>query len=35
VLSKNTVCVVSVCGQYARDYVTKPQFFGIRIAQRF
>jgi outer membrane receptor protein involved in Fe transport len=35
VLSKNTVCVVSVCGQYARDYVTKPQFFGIRVAQRF
>jgi hypothetical protein len=35
VLSKNTVCVVSVCGQYARDYVTKPQFFGIRIGQRF
>jgi len=35
VLSKNTVCVVSVCGQYARDYVTKPQFFGIKIAQRF
>jgi outer membrane receptor protein involved in Fe transport len=35
VLSKNTVCVVSVCGQYARDYVTKPQFFGIKVAQRF
>ena len=35
VLSKNTVCVVSVCGQYARDYVTKPQFFGIRIGERF
>ena len=35
VLSKNTVCVVSVCGQYARDYLTKPQFFGIRIGQRF
>ena len=27
VLSKNTVCVVSVCGPYARDYPTKPQFF--------
>lgn len=35
VLSKNTVCVVSVCGGYARDYVTKPQFFGIKIGQRF
>jgi outer membrane receptor protein involved in Fe transport len=35
VLSKNTVCVVSVCGAYARDYVTKPQFFGIRVGQRF
>jgi iron complex outermembrane recepter protein len=35
VLSKNTVCVVSVCGAYARSYVTKPQFFGIRIGQRF
>jgi iron complex outermembrane receptor protein len=35
ILSKNTVCVVSVCGAYARDYVTKPQFFGIKIGQRF
>ncbi len=35
VLSKNTVCVVSVCGAYARDYPTKPQFFGVKIAQRF
>ncbi len=35
VLSKNTVCVVAVCGAYARDYVTKPQFFGVKIAQRF
>jgi iron complex outermembrane recepter protein len=35
ILSRNTVCVVSVCGAYARDYVTKPQFFGIKIGQRF
>ena len=35
VLSKNAVCVIAVCGAYARDYVTKPQFFGVRIGQRF
>jgi iron complex outermembrane receptor protein len=35
VLSKNTVCVVAVCGAYAREYVTKPQFFGVKIGQRF
>jgi iron complex outermembrane receptor protein len=35
VLSRNTVCVVAVCGAYARNYPTKPQFFGVKFAQRF
>ncbi len=36
-LSKNAVCIPSavLCGPFARLYPTKPQFFGIRVGQRF
>lgn len=30
-LSLNTQCATQFCGQYARAYPTKPQFFGIKI----
>jgi len=35
ILSKNSVCTPGLCGQYARLYPTKPQFFGVRIGQKF
>lgn len=35
ILSKNYTCAPSLCGQYARLYPTKPQFFGIKVGQRF
>ena len=35
ILSKNSVCTPGLCGQYARLYPTKPQFFGLRIGQKF
>jgi iron complex outermembrane receptor protein len=35
VLSRNTFCVPSLCGIYARSYPVKPQLFGLKVAQRF
>jgi outer membrane receptor protein involved in Fe transport len=35
ILSKNSVCTPGICGQYARLYPTKPQFFGLRFGQKF
>ena len=35
ILSKNSVCTPGLCGQYARLYPTKPQFFGLRFGQKF
>ncbi len=35
ILSKNSVCVPGICGQYARVYPVKPQYFGIRFGQKF
>jgi len=35
ILSKNTVCAPSLCGPYARLYPIKPQFFGLKVGQKF
>jgi outer membrane receptor protein involved in Fe transport len=35
ILSRNTFCVPTYCGQFARSYPIKPQIFGIRVGQRF
>ncbi|WP_420139151.1 TonB-dependent receptor domain-containing protein [Sphingomonas sp.] len=35
ILSRNTFCVPTYCGQYARSYPVKPQQFGIKMSQRF
>ena len=35
ILSKNTTCAPSICGQYARLYPTKPQEFGIRYSRHY
>ena len=35
ILSKNLVCAPSLCGQYDRLYPIKPQYFGIRLGQKF
>jgi len=35
VLSKNSQCAPSVCGPYLRDYVVKPQEFGVKVGYRF
>ncbi|HLZ78645.1 MAG TPA: TonB-dependent receptor [Sphingomonas sp.] len=35
ILSKNSVCAPTICGQYARLYPIKPQFFGLRFGQKF
>lgn len=35
ILSRNTACGPSYCGIYARSYPIKPQFFGIKLGQRF
>jgi iron complex outermembrane recepter protein len=35
VLTRNTACGPSYCGAYARNYPIKPQFFGIKVGQRF
>jgi outer membrane receptor protein involved in Fe transport len=35
ILSRNTACGPSYCGQYARSYPIKPQFFGMKVGQRF
>ena len=35
ILSKNSVCVPGICGQYARVYPVKPQYFGVRFGQKF
>jgi outer membrane receptor protein involved in Fe transport len=34
-LSRNTACNPAYCGIYARNYPIKPQFFGIKMGQRF
>jgi len=35
VLSKNSACVPSTCGPYERNYVVKPQEFGVKVGYRF
>jgi outer membrane receptor protein involved in Fe transport len=35
ILSKNTFCAPTYCGIYARSYPVKPQFFGMKVSQRF
>lgn len=35
VVTRNTACGPSFCGPFARNYPIKPQFFGIKIGQRF
>ena len=35
ILSKNSECVPGICGQYARVYPIKPQYFGVRFGQKF
>ena len=34
-LSRNTACAPSYCGPFYRAYPVRPQFFGIRLRQRF
>jgi len=35
ILSKNLVCAPNLCGPYARLYPIRPQFFGLKVSQRF
>jgi iron complex outermembrane recepter protein len=35
ILSKNSQCVPGICGDFARVYPVKPQYFGIRFGQKF
>jgi len=35
VLSKNSACVPSTCGPYERDYIIKPQLFGLKVGYKF
>jgi iron complex outermembrane receptor protein len=35
ILSKNLVCSPNLCGQYDRFYPIKPQYFGVRLGQKF
>jgi iron complex outermembrane recepter protein len=35
VLSRNTDCVVSICGAYPLDYLAKPRFVGAKISAKF
>jgi outer membrane receptor protein involved in Fe transport len=35
ILSRNTFCVPTYCGAYARSYPVKPQLFGLKVSQRF
>ena len=35
ILSKNTFCAPTYCGQFARSYPVKPRLFGIKASQRF
>jgi len=35
ILSRNTFCVPTYCGAYARSYPVKPQLFGLKASQRF
>jgi iron complex outermembrane recepter protein len=35
VLSRNTDCVVSICGPFPLDYLTKPRFIGAKISAKF
>lgn len=34
-LTRNTFCSISICSGSARSFVIKPQFFGVRLGQRF
>jgi outer membrane receptor protein involved in Fe transport len=35
VLSKNSACVPNTCGPYERNYVVKPQLFGLKVGYKF
>jgi iron complex outermembrane recepter protein len=35
VLSKNSACVPSTCGAYERNYIIKPQLFGLKVGYKF
>ncbi|HLY79329.1 MAG TPA: TonB-dependent receptor, partial [Caulobacteraceae bacterium] len=35
VLSRNTDCVVGICGPFPLDYLTKPRFVGAKISAKF
>jgi iron complex outermembrane recepter protein len=35
VLSKNSACVPSTCGPYERNYIVKPQLFGVKVGYKF
>lgn len=35
VLSKNSACVPNTCGPYERNYVIKPQLFGVKVGYKF
>lgn len=35
ILSKNSYCAPALCSDFLRFYPTKPQFFGIKVGQRF
>ncbi|MES1156636.1 MAG: TonB-dependent receptor [Alphaproteobacteria bacterium] len=35
ILSHNTVCVVAICGAYAREYPIQPRIVGIRVSRDF
>lgn len=35
VLTRNVACQPAYCGQYSRNYPIKPQFFGLKVGQRF
>ena len=35
VLSRNSFCVPSDCGPYNRNYITKPQEFGVKVGYKF
>ena len=35
ILSKNDACAPSICGQWSRNYMSKPQEIGLRMSYRF
>jgi iron complex outermembrane recepter protein len=34
-LTRNTFCTIAFCSQSSRTFIIRPQFFGIRVGQRF